>query len=412
MEDRVETKMFWLYMLVGLLLVLISLGFGRLSYGVVMPFMQDGLRLSYAQAGFLGTITSLGYLATVLFAGWLAARWGNKQTVLLGCSLLVLSMLGLSLSTNYPLAMVSMFGAGVGSGMVFTPALSLMVGWFPERRGLAAGFLMSGTGLAMVLSGLFVPMVGSVAADGWRWVWRSFAVAALLVLLLAAWLLRNPPSASSAAARSGGLSVSERVYRNPGVLRVAGMYFSFGIAYLVPSTFQMSYMLVQQIAASTAGLITAMGGMLSLASSPVWGWVSDRIGRQRTLVAAFATVMVALLIPVLYPKLAGFFLSQLLSGSTIAAIPALIQASTSEQVPPLLVPVAIGYVTIFFSVGQLVGPGLGGWFIDHVMGFPSAYLFTVLMLGLGLVLAFGMRAPIGVQEEARPIVSRSDDLHQ
>jgi MFS family permease len=412
MEDRVNAKMFWAYMLVGLLLVLISLGFGRLSYGVVMPFMQDGLRLSYAQAGFLGTITSLGYLATVLLAGWLAARWGNKQTVVLGCSLLVLSMLGLSSSNGYGVAMVAMFGAGVGSGMVFTPALSLMVGWFPERRGLAAGFLMSGTGLAMVLSGLIVPAVSTGVADGWRWVWRGFAAAALLVFLLAAWLLRNPPSAASAAARSGGLSVSEQVYRNPGVLRVAGMYFSFGIAYLVPSTFQMSYMLAQQIASTTAGMLTAMGGVLSLASSPVWGWVSDRIGRQRTLVAAFATVMVALLIPVLYPKLLGFFLSQLLSGSTIAAIPALIQASASEQVPPVLVPVALGYVTIFFSVGQLVGPGLGGWFIDHVMGFPSAYLFTILMLSLGLALAYGMRAPARAHEETRPLASRTDELHR
>ena len=169
-------------------------------------------------------------------------------------------------------------------------------------------------------------------------------------------------------------------------------------------------MLAQQIAGEIAGLLTAMGGLLSLAGTPVWGAVSDSIGRRMTLMIAFASVMVALLIPVLWPTVPGFFLSQLLSGSTIAAIPALIQAAASEQVPPLLVPVAIGYVTMFFSLGQLAGPGLGGWFIDHVMGFPSAYLFTVVMLSFGLILAYGMRTPHAVPGEARTAVTGADDV--
>jgi MFS family permease len=401
---------FSIYMAVGVLLVLISLGFGRLSYGVVMPFMRRGLEMSYAQAGFLGTVTSLGYLVTVLFAGWLAARWGYKQTVLTGCGMLMVSMLGLSLTTAYSLAVPAMFAAGVGSGLVFTPALSLMVGWFPERRGLAAGFLMSGTGLALVLSGLFVPVMGAASADGWRWVWLSFTAAAATVLLLSAFVLRNPPHQATAAGGAGGRSVAEPVYKNRGLLRVAVMYFCFGIAYLIPSTFQMSFMLAQQIAGEIAGLLTAMGGLLSLAGTPVWGAVSDSIGRRMTLMIAFASVMVALLIPVLWPTVPGFFLSQLLSGSTIAAIPALIQAAASEQVPPLLVPVAIGYVTMFFSLGQLAGPGLGGWFIDHVMGFPSAYLFTVVMLSFGLILAYGMRTPHAVPGEARTAVTGADDV--
>lgn len=398
---------FWRYMAVGILLVLISLGFGRLSYGVVMPYMRHGLDMSYAQAGFLGTVTSLGYLVTVLLAGWLSTRWGYKQTVLTGCGVLVGSMVGLAFTPTYLLAVMFMLGAGVGSGLVFTPALSLMVGWFPERRGLAAGFLMSGTGLALVLSGLFVPLVGSVSANGWRWVWVCFAGAALAVLLLAGVVLQNPPRLASPG--GGGRSLVKEVCQNPRLLRVAVMYFCFGIAYLIPSTFQMSFMLAHRIPGEVAGLITAMGGLLSLAGTPFWGAVSDGLGRRRTLMIVFGTVTVAMFIPVLWPTLPGFFLMQLLSGTTMAAIPALLQAAASEQVPPLYVPVAIGYVTMYFSVGQLLGPGLGGWLIDHFSGFVAAYLFVVSMLGWGWLLSIGVKTPPPVGQPVGQAVTGAED---
>jgi MFS family permease len=40
-----------------------------------------------------------------------------------------------------------MIVAGVGNGLVFTPVISLLVGWFPKRRGFVAGSLI-GPGLA------------------------------------------------------------------------------------------------------------------------------------------------------------------------------------------------------------------------------------------------------------------------
>ena len=74
---------------------------------------------------------------------------------------------------------------------------------------------------------------------------------------------------------------------------------------------------------------------------------------------------------------------------------ALIDSSAFDRIHPSYAPVALGYVTVYFALGQLVGPGLGGWMTDHLGGISSALL---LCCGL-LVLAFLFALRLQKKEE-------------
>ncbi|WP_052125318.1 hypothetical protein [Lysinibacillus boronitolerans] len=59
----------WMFVITGMLLIVTTTGFGRMAYGVILPFMQEGLSLTTIQSGYLGTMLFLGYVLTVGLSG-------------------------------------------------------------------------------------------------------------------------------------------------------------------------------------------------------------------------------------------------------------------------------------------------------------------------------------------------------
>ncbi len=63
-----------MFVITGMLLIVTTTGFGRMAYGVILPFMQEGMNFTTTQSGYLGTMLFLGYLLTVGISGVLTNR--------------------------------------------------------------------------------------------------------------------------------------------------------------------------------------------------------------------------------------------------------------------------------------------------------------------------------------------------
>jgi MFS family permease len=406
--ENIRHRHIWVQVLIGMLLMISAMAFGRMAYGVVMPFMLEDMSLTYVQAGMLGTAIALGYLGMVIFAGMLAARWGMKQIVLLGGGTLAVSMLGLVLAPSYGWAFALLMMAGVGTALVFTPLVSLLVAWYPERKGLVIGFLTSGVGIGMLIVGLVVPMAMDTFTE-WRWraVWGIFGCYTLSIVILGAFLLKNPAQTTSngQSVKYTKKELNSYVYKNKGVITIALIYFFIGMAYLIPTTFHMGFMLKQQITSVVAGNIIAINGILSIFSGPIWGYFSDRFGRRAALILSLWLMAFGTVIPILLTNTFGFLASQVIIGCTMGGMLAQIQASATEVVPPPLIAVSLGYVTVFFASGQLFGPGIAGWIIDHLGGFPAAYSFSVMMM----MVSIGFAYKIKKTNVNQPVVVSSQD---
>jgi MFS family permease len=62
-----------------------------------------------------------------------------------------------------------------------------------------------------------------------------------------------------------------------------------------------------------------------------------------------------------------------------------------DHVKPADMPLAFSYVTFYFAVGQLVGPAIAGWLIEDYGGFKSAFLFSSIILMVGLFLTIKLK---------------------
>ena len=84
----------------------------------------------------------------------------------------------------------------------------------------------------------------------------------------------------------------------------------------------------------------------------------------------------------------GFYFSAVVFGLSAWAIPTIMAAAAGDYVGPRLAPAGLGFITLFFGIGQALGPGVGGYLADVTQSFTTSFLLAsaVALLGAGLSL--------------------------
>ena len=170
MKERNESH-FWIFVLIGIFLIITTTGFARMAYGIILPFMQEGLHLSTAQSGMLGTILFRLFINcrniwNIYYPFWRKISFINRQLVRR------YKLNGISVCFFILDSCFCMLCAGAGSALVYTPLMSITVGWFPDKRGTVMGLLLSGAGIGMLFSGIIVPYVVRTFPEySWRGAW-------------------------------------------------------------------------------------------------------------------------------------------------------------------------------------------------------------------------------------------------
>jgi sugar phosphate permease len=391
----------WLVLLVGSLVVFGALGLARFGYTMLLPPMQAALGLDNTQAGALATANLAGYLALAVLGGVLASHVGPRVVIAGGLAVAALGMLLTGLADSFGAALGWRALTGMGSGASNVPVMALLAAWFaPRRRGLAAGIGVTGSSLALILLGWLVPgLLTELGRDGWRVSWLVFAGVTLGLAILALAVLRNSPAdvglrplgaGPDSAPSSGAPSVDGpnwgSIYRSGVIWHVGLVYVAFGFSYIIYMTFFSKYLVAEaHYTPVAAGRLFMTMGWVSLLCGLVWGWVSDHIGRKAALVIVYLVQAVAFGLFALWPSPVGLTLSAVLFGLTAWSIPAIVAALCGDLLGARLAPAGLGFVTLFFGVGQAVAPSVAGAVADAAGSLAPAMLLAAGVAVLGAV---------------------------
>ncbi|MEO5336086.1 MAG: YbfB/YjiJ family MFS transporter [Magnetospirillum sp. WYHS-4] len=372
----------WAIVAAGTLTVFAAIGLGRFALGMLLPSMGQGLDLSYAEMGFLGTANFLGYLGAVMVAGHVAQRFGARAVVGAGLFLVAGTMILMGAAGGFAAALLLYAATGVGSGFANVPIMGLVSHWFGRGlRGKAAGLMIVGNGLAIVTAGQLVPWInGWGGAAGWRWGWAVLGAIALLAAAAVAATVRNDPGdldleplggeTGAPAPAAGPAGTAPR----KAVLHLGAIYFLFGATYSVYVTFIVTTLVKEQgFPEDTAGAFWAWVGFLSLFSGPVFGTLSDRTSRRTGLIAAFLIQALAYGLASGGLPGAAVLLSVSLFGFTAFAVPTIMAAAVGDTLGPARAAKAFGLVTVFFGAGQVAGPAVAGLLAEASGSFAVAY---------------------------------------
>jgi len=229
------------------------------------------------------------------FQGWLVERFGPRWLIAFGAALTGLSWVLASYATSLT-GLYLTYGllGGLGTGIVYIGVVGQMVGWFPDRRGFAAGMVAAGYGMGAILTTF--PISDSLAANGYQATLTKFGLVFGVVGALAALGLRAPPAAVVAQTRA---SSGVRDVDTASMLRSPIFWLMFAMMSMMSTS---GLMVTSQIGAFAGdfGITKLMvWGLAALPlaltvdrfcnglTRPFFGWVSDRIGRENTMAVAF-----------------------------------------------------------------------------------------------------------------------------
>lgn len=396
----------WLILTVGTLVVFGALGLARFGYTMVLPAMQKGLGLNNTHAGVLATVNLIGYLVLSVLGGALAARYGPRIVITVGLTVAAAGMLLTGLSNTFAAAALWRIVTGIGSGASNVPAMGLLAAWFVQsRRGMATGIGVTGSSLALIVLGLLVPHVLSAySLNGWRICWFIFAGVTLGLAVISFTILRNCPSelgllpigangdSSTITAKVRGLNWGS-VYRSGIVWHLGLIYVAFGFSYIIYMTFFTKFLIAEGgFTQESAGRLFMIMGWFSLLCGLIWGSVSDRLGRKTALVIVYIIQSVSFGLFALWPSSPGLIISAVLFGLSAWSIPAIMAASCGDLLGPRLAPAGLGFVTLFFGIGQAVGPGVAGAMADASHSLSPALLLAAGVALLGAIGSLFLRS--------------------
>jgi MFS family permease len=398
----------WIVILMGLLVLIGAHGFGRMSYTLILPAMKDGLHLNYTQLGLIGTGNFIGYLIMALIGGALAARFGSRLTISLGLIFMGVTMFLTGLAQDVEMAFALRLMTGLGHGAAYIPAMALGSAWFvTQRRGFATGIVTAGTGIGTVIASLVIPIIlKSKGIEGWRYTWFLLGGAMLVIAVLIGLFIRsrpedmglrqvgaetNTPKVQPASASSKILNWGE-VYKVKAVWYLGLVYFMYGFSYIIYMTFFAAYLIKELgMTPAKAGGLWALAGGLSILCGVIWGGISDYLGRAKGAALAYLTLTISYLLFALIQSPPGYYLSAVFFGLSAWSLPTIMAATAGDIVGPRLAPAGLGFITLFFGIGQALGPMIGGYLSDVTHSFSVPFLLAGGVSILGGLMALGIR---------------------
>jgi MFS family permease len=388
----------WYIVGAGFLCIFACLGLGRFALGMLLPSMGSGLSLTPSQMGLISTVNFVGYLAAVLLCGPLAERFGARRVVTAALLLIAVSMVLVGRVSVLGLIILFYALTGFGSGAANVTMMALVSAWFsPEKRGRGTGFVVIGSGFAFLLCGWLIPFVNQVCGnEGWRTSWLLLGLVVLGAGIACYLVLRDSPA--EIGLRPYGMSrerheAEKRAPVRPldkrRVAHMAALYFIFGLTYVIYVTFIVTSLIQDWgFSEAAAGRIWSVIGLLSILSGPLFGGLSDRIGRRAALVAVFAIQTFSYLLAALKLPTLFVYLSTAAFGVAAWSIPSIMAALVGDTVGPEKAARVFGLVTFALGIGQIVGPLVAGWLAELTGSFRGGFAFaaTFTLVGVGLAL--------------------------
>lgn len=398
----------WVVIFTGLLVTIAAHGFGRMSYTLILPAMKDGLHFNYTQLGLLGTGNFVGYLLMAIVGGFLAARFGTRVVIALALLLMGVTLTLTGLAQGFGFAFAMRLMTGLGNGAAYVPAMALGSAWFAvERRGFATGIVSAGIGGGTMIAGLIVPAIlDAYGVEGWRFAWYCLGGLVLIITAVAALAIRNRPEELGlrqvGAKDTSGQTVAPKttvapldwgkIYKMGAVWYLGVVYFMYGFSYIIYMTFFAAYLVKEMgLTPGETGRLWAMVGGFSIFCGVIWGGMSDKLGRGKGAAIAYLVLGTSYAIMAVLQVKFGFYLSAIVFGLTAWSIPTIMAATAGDYVGPRLAPAGLGFVTLFFGIGQALGPAVGGYLADITRSFAGPFLLASAVSLLGACLSLFLK---------------------
>lgn len=332
----------------GILLLAVAMGISRFAFTPILPFMRHDEGLSFEDGGLLASSNYIGYFVGALGAGFI---YKNKKNVLLINVLLnVISIIYMGLTHSFFLWLIFRFIAGVTSGYIFVLTSSIIMDYLASHyQSKRSGYLFSGIGLGITLSGLLVPYFESSVK--WEGAWTSLGFLSALFLLITMYLWKSVSIMDSVKVPK---TTDTKIFKGlmPWLVVAYGLE---GLGYIITGTFLVDIIYNIESLRPFASFSWVLTGIAAIPAAPFWTKFLSKYSAIKVLSIAYIMQIIGIVLPVFFQTAWSVLLSAALFGITFVGIVAL-STGYARELYPKQSGAVVSVLTTAYALGQIIGP--------------------------------------------------------
>ncbi|MFT9486019.1 MAG: MFS transporter [Tepidibacillus sp.] len=345
------------------------------SQGLLLSLLSVILDRQGVRADFNGLSSAALYVGMLLASPFMEApvrKFGYKPIILFGMSLLIGSMILFPLWLNFYFWILLRFLVGIGDNALhFATQVWITSTVAANKRGRSISLygLSYGIGFAAGPLGLMLLPYGE---------WVPFAVSMLLFFIILIPILRLQNEKPELGRETHVEKRYLKVYAIAGVALMP--FFIYGFLESTLNSIFPIYGMRTGLELSTISKLLSAFVIGSLILQLPLGTLSDYIGRRKVLIlATFSGGILFALVPMFHTTIPLYIIFTL-AGGLVGSLYSLGLAYVADLIGPALIPTANIIATIHFGVGSIIGPYLGGSFINHISPQSLFYLIGVVVV--------------------------------
>lgn len=380
----------WVILAACLVVVVISSGI-RFSFGVFFKPLSNDFNISRTVTSEIFSVYMALSSLSMIFAGFALDKYKPRSIFaamgfFTGLSLLLTTQASelWHIYISYSLLLA------IGTGSVYTIALSLALRWFVENRGLAVGIVASGMGIGIML---MTPLSAWLIADyGWQMSYFILALVAFLLMIPCSLLLKRAPNHTATLSDSGDMdgskssAIEKLTYGKNGdfslhqAAKTGNFWLIVIIKFLLAScvyivlTHVVPHAIDLGIDPLQASSILSLIGGTSVVGMLLMGRASDSIGRIQTIIICALLMTGAMLWLILVSGLWMLYLFAIIFGFSQGGIAPPINALIGDTFGMRHIGLIMGVLNTPWGIGAAMSPVIAGYIFDTSGSYSYAFL--------------------------------------
>jgi OFA family oxalate/formate antiporter-like MFS transporter len=396
------------FQLIASLVAMIMIANLQYAWTLFVRPLQAGTGWKLSDIQFAFTLFILFQTWVQPLDGWLIDRLGPRWFISAAGLLCGLGWAGMGYATSLPMLYVLYCAAGTGAAFVYSGSIGSALKWFKDRRGLASGIMAAGFGGG---TALFIPWISRMIADGgYQSAFLTTGLLQGLVIVVVAQFLRHP-SAEGGGAAVKTSQAAVRHFTTMEMLKTRQFYVMYAMFVLMATGGLLvtanAGPMAQSWGLSAAALTLAatLSPLANGASRITWGWVSDRLGRENTMIVAFVLQAICLCLVVIVGQYSAamFAFTLVLVYFTWGEIYSLFPSTSGDYFGSRYATSNYGVLYTAKGVASIIGGYVGALLYEQSGSWSMGFYGSAVMALIAAGMAVGLRASTAPSRAPMPV---------
>ena len=369
------------------------------SFIVILPEVRDAFALTGVAVGGITSVREVVSGIVTLPGGVIADSLRRHWGLVLALCMAVFGIgwLIIGVAPSYPVLLLGMAVVALAASIWHLPAMASLSHHFSHRKGAALSFHGVGGQIGDVIAPPVTVLLLGILT--WRGIISIYAAVPIFLAFLVYWAFKNIGRAGEddSEARGGQREATKRALRNPILWIVAFVGGIRGMAFIALITFFPLFLDDIGMSATARGFHFGALLLVGIVSTPIVGYLSDRLGRKIVLVPGL--VLLAVMAFFLGRSEAGILLIVIivLMGTFLYGDQPILTALALDVVGDEVPTTVLGILSLERFLLSAPSPFIAGWLYDNgfmfggfdLSGPQATFTYVALLFVVGaLILLF------------------------